>query len=134
MTGPPPHLGVLIGAAALLLAVLGAGVYALLPLGDSEDEARDVVQRYVEAWAQLRCEDAADLIEGPRADILAACEKDASRELEQLRVESADVRLDGDKGTAQLIVSFLAGDEEQSESVMESLVRVDGTWKVVWRD
>ena len=133
MTAPHPHLGVVIGGAALLLATLGAGVYALLPLGDSEDEARDVVQRYVEAWAQARCEDAADLIDGPRADVLADCERDAARKLEQLRIEATDVTVDGDEGTAEFTVSFLTGGKEQTQSVHEQLVRVDGVWKVSWR-
>jgi hypothetical protein len=133
VTAPHPHLGVVIGGAALLLATLGAGVYALLPLGGGEDEARDVVERYVEAWAQSRCEEAAGLIDGPRVDVLAACEKDASRKLEKLSIESTTVVLDGDNGTAELTLSFLAAGEEQSESVSEMLVRVDGVWKVAWR-
>lgn len=134
MTAPHPRLGLLIGGAALVLATLGAGVYALLPLGDSEDEARDVVERYVEAWAQARCDDAADLIEGPRPDVLADCQRDAARKLEQLHIEATDIRLDGDQGTALLKVTFLAEGEEQTESVHEELVRVDGAWKVAWRD
>jgi hypothetical protein len=134
MTAPHPHLGVVIGGAALLLATLGAVVYALLPLGDSEDEARDVVEQYVEAWAQTRCDEAADLIDGPRADVLTACENDASRKLDKLRIESTEVVLDGDNATAELTVSFLAAGQEQTESVSEMLVRVDGTWKVAWRN
>jgi hypothetical protein len=135
MTAPHPRLGLVIGGAALLLSTLGAGVYAVLPLlGDSEDEAKDVVQRYVEAWAESRCDDAADLIEGPRSDILANCRKDASRKLAQLRIESTNVVLDGDKGSAELRVSFLAGGEPRTETVHEQLVRVDSAWKVAWRD
>ena len=135
MTAPHPQLALVIGVGVLLMAALGAGVYAARPLlSDSEGEARDVVERYVEAWAQTRCDEAADLIEGPRADVLAACQKDAARMLDQVRIESTDVVIDGDKGSAELTVSFLAGGEEQTESVHEQMVRVDGTWKVAWRD
>lgn len=134
MTAPHPHLGLLIGGAALVLATLGAGVYAVLPIGDSEDEARDVVTRYVEAWAQARCDDAADLIDGPRADVLEDCTTDAARKLEQLHIEATDITIDGDKGTALLKVTFLDDGEEQTQSVHEELVRVDGDWKVAWRD
>lgn len=134
MTAPHPHLGLLISGAALVLATLGAGVYAVLPIGDAEDEARDVVERYVESWAQARCDDAVDLIEGPRADVLADCNSDAARELEQLHIEATDITLDGEKGTAQLVVTFLDGGQEQTKTVHEELVRVDGAWKVAWRD
>jgi hypothetical protein len=103
-------------------------------LSNSEDEARDVVERYVEAWAQTRCDEAADLIDGPRADVLAACQQDAERMLDRVRIESAEVVINGDKGSAELIVSFVAGGEEQTESVHEQMVRVDGTWKVAWRN
>ena len=52
MTAPHPQLGLVIGGSLLLMGTLGAGMYAVLPLlSDSEDEARDVVERYVEAWA-----------------------------------------------------------------------------------
>lgn len=134
MTPAHPRLGLLIGGAVLVLATLGAGVYAVLPLGDSEDEARNLIERYVEAWAQGRCDDAADLIEGPRADVLADCQRDAARKLEQLRIEATDITIDGDTGTAQLEVSFLAEGKEQTQSVHEQLVRVDGTWKIAWPD
>ena len=135
MTAPHPQLALVIGVGVLLMAALGAGVYAARPLlSDSEGEARDVVERYVEAWAQTRCDEAADLIEGPRADVLAACQKDAARMLDQVRIESTDVVIDGDKGSAELTVSFVAGGEEQTESVHEQMVRVDGAWKVAWQD
>lgn len=135
MTALHPQLGLVIGGGLLLSAALGAGVYAVRPLlSNSEDEARDVVERYVEAWAQTRCDEAADLIEGPRTDVLAACKRDAARKLEQVRIESTDVMVDGNKGSARLTVSFVAGDEQQTESVHEQLVRVDGAWKVAWRD
>lgn len=135
MTVPHPQLGLAIGGGLLLLAALGAGAYAVRPLLDtSEDEARDVVERYVEAWAQTRCDEAADLIEGPRSDVLAACRKDAARTLDRVHIESTDLEIDGDKGSAELIVSFLAGGEPQTESVHEQMVRVDGMWKVAWRD
>lgn len=135
MTAPRPQLGLAIGGGLLVLAALGAAGYAMRPLLDnSEDEARDVVERYVEAWAQTRCNEAADLIEGPRADILAACQKDADRKLDRVRIESTDVDLDGDDGSARLTVSFLAGGEQRTESVHEQMVRVDGLWKVAWRD
>ena len=135
MTAPHPQLGLIIGGGLLLSAALGAGVYAVRPLLTSgEDEARDVVERYVEAWAQSRCDEAADLIDGPRTDVLAACLKDAERKLDQVRIESTDLDLDGDEGSARLTVSFLAGGEQQTESVHEQMVRVDGTWKVAWRN
>jgi len=134
MTAPHPQLGLIIGGGLLLSAALGAGVYAVRPLLDnSEDKARDVVERYVEAWAQSRCDDAADLIDGPRADVLADCERDAARKLDQLRIDATDVTVDGNTGTAELTVSFRADGEEQSQSVHEQLVRVDGAWKVSWR-
>ena len=135
MTAPHPQLGLIIGGGLLLSAALGAGVYAVRPLlNNGEDEAKDVVERYVEAWAQTRCDEAADLIEGPRTDVLAACQKDAERKLDEVRIESTDVDLDGDKGSARLTVSFLAGGEQQTESVHEQMVRVDGAWKIAWRD
>lgn len=135
MTAPHPQLALYVGGGVLLMAALGAGVYAARPLlNSSEDEARDVVERYVEAWAQTRCDEAADLIEGPRTDVLAACQKDAARMLDRVRIESTDVVIDGDKGSAELTLSFLAGGEEQTQSVHEQMVRVDGAWKVAWRD
>jgi hypothetical protein len=135
MAAPHPQLGLVIGGGLLLSAALGAGVYAARPLlSNGEDEARDVVERYVEAWAQTRCDEAADLIDGPRADVLAACQQDAERMLDRVRIESAEVVINGDKGSAELIVSFVAGGEEQTESVHEQMVRVDGTWKVAWRN
>ena len=134
MTAPHPQLGLVIGGGLLLLAALGAGVYAVRPLlSDSEDEARDVVERYVEAWAQTRCDEAADLIDGPREDVLAACEKDASQMLDHVRIVSTDVSLDGDKGSAQLTVSFLSEGEQHTETVHEQMVRVGSAWKVSWR-
>jgi hypothetical protein len=135
MAAPHPQLGLVIGGGLLLSAALGAGVYAARPLlSNGEDEARDVVERYVEAWAQTRCDEAADLIDGPRADVLAACQQDADRMLDRVRIESAEVVINGDKGSAELIVSFVAGGQEQTESVHEQMVRVDGTWKVAWRN
>lgn len=129
-----PRLGAAVAVAVLALSFVGAGVYAVVPLvDDREDAAGEVVRDYVLAWGESRCDDAAGLIAGPRAEVLAACRADSARSLDELEVKRSTVDLDGDTGTAQLDVSFRAEGKEHTESVREELVLVDGRWKVVWR-
>lgn len=128
-----PLLSLVVAGVVLTLSVVGAGFYALAPLaGDTEDEAISVAREYVEAWGEARCEDVVELVSGPREDVVAACGKDADRRPTDLRIESTTVQLDGDKGTAELQLTFTAEGEERSQLVYEELVRDDGGWKVAW--
>jgi hypothetical protein len=121
--------------AAVALAVLtlvGAGLYALVPLvGSPEEDALEAVESYVTAWAEKRCEDAAELIDGPREEILVACDDDVATE--SLEIRTTEVELDGDRGTATLQVRYRENGEPRVRDIVEELVRVDGQWKVAWR-
>jgi len=126
------HVTVLASAGIVLLTLLGAGLYTLVPLvGSDEDSAIEAVESYVEAWAEKRCEDAADLMDGPREEIVAACDDDA--EAESLQISATEVELDGDRGTARLRVRYREDGRDRIREVVEELVRVDGRWKVAWR-
>lgn len=130
----PSPLALVVGGGVLGLSLLGAGVYALVPLAgdDPEEQARQVVEAYVTAWGETRCDDAAALIDGPRDEVLARCLRDAGDRLRGLRITASDVSLDGDHGTARLEV--VLGDDERTEQVHEQVVRKDGAWLVAWRD
>jgi hypothetical protein len=128
-----PLLGLIVAGVVLALSLAGAGFYALAPLvGSTEDEAVAVARRYVQAWGESRCDDAAELVAGPREDVLAACTKDADRRPTELRIESTTVELDGDTGTAELELTFRALGTDRRQMVHEELVREDGDWKVAW--
>ncbi len=118
--------------ALILLTLVGAGLYSLAPLvGSEEDDAVDVVTSYVTAWAEKRCEDAADVMDGPRTEILAACGEDSATE--GLEINATDVELDGDRGTATLRLRYREDGKETVREVVEQLIRIDGEWKVAWR-
>ena len=122
----------LVAVALVVLTLVGAGLYALVPLvGSPEEDAVEAVESYVTAWAEKRCEDAAELIDGPRAEILAACDDDV--ETEALEIRTTKVQLDGDRGTATLQVSYRENGEPKVRDIVEELIRVDGEWKVAWR-
>lgn len=121
----------LAATAILVLTLLGAGLYALVPLvGSDEDAAIEVVESYVEAWAEKRCQDAADLMDGPPEEIVAACDEDSG--MQALEIRATDIELDGDRGTARLQVRYRQDGRERVRDFVEQLVRVDGTWKVAW--
>jgi len=131
----PSPLALVVGGGVLGLSLLGAGVYALVPLaGDDREEARAraVVEDYVRAWGESRCQDAAALIAGPRDEVVRRCRADARTQLRDLAIEKTEVVLDGDRGTARLTVTFRSGEGERTESVHEEVVRVDGLWRVAW--
>lgn len=135
MTTLPAPVALLVGGGVLGLSLVGAGVYAVAPLSDDEaSDARQVVEAYVRAWGETRCDDAVAYIDGPREKALARCEAGRTARLPGLVVTATEVELDGDHGTARVEVQFETEGRDVTRSVHEDVVRVDGTWLVAWRE
>jgi hypothetical protein len=135
MTALPAPLALLVGGGVLGLSLVGAGVYAIAPLSDDDTtKARAVVEDYVRAWSETRCDDAVAHVHGPRDKVLRQCRANQTSRLRGLEVTGTEVELDGDRGTARVEVRFERDGRELTEAVHEDVVRVDGTWLVAWRE
>lgn len=130
-----PLLGVVLAVGVLVLSLMGAGIYLLLPL-DRDDpwaEARAVAEEFVDAWAAGRCDDVAALVHGTAVEAERACRDSAARRHGELALEDLDLRLDGRRGTVDLHLVARDGEVEERSTVTQALVRRNGRWWVAWR-
>jgi len=133
MTLRQPVLGIVVGVGVLVLSLVGAGVYVLLPLaGDAEQRARHVVEEFVAAWADGRCAEAAGLVGGTADLARQACLDSAGRRRGDLVLEDLDLRIDGARGTADLHLVVRDGEAVERSTITQGLVRRDGAWRVLW--
>lgn len=129
-----PVLGIAVAVGVLVLSLVGAGLYLLVPLGDDpEQPARTVVEDFVDAWAAGRCTEVTEYVVGADDLVAQECRQSAARRTGTLELEDLDLSLDGRRGTADLHLVLRSGDTVERSTVTQELVRRGGLWRLAWR-
>lgn len=107
-------------------AVLAVGALALRETLPS-DQVRDTVHAYYDAE---KCLDRIELVSGRSAPIARACDETAP-EKDFSDVEVGDVKVDGDKATAEVRLTETLDGTSSVQSFEQELVKEDGDWRLL---